>query len=155
MFRKLFFFKFLPGKMDLALLTVRLFVPLSILVKHGLEKIFHYPAMFVRLTGNHHYVAALGVGPSLFCAAIADGILTVLLIFGIATRWCALLCFINIAVAWRMVLHFPYFASHSSPHAVILSGYQGELMILYLAAMLGLMIAGGGKYSIDWLLERE
>ena len=95
MFRKLLLFKFAPESKDLALLFLRVIAAVNILLKHGLEKVLDYQGMYLRLSANHFYVIPLGVGISLFCATVADAILTVPLALGLATRWCALLCFVN------------------------------------------------------------
>jgi len=57
------------------------------------------------------------------------------------TRWAALFSFINIAVAWEFVHHFAFFGQQQGDH--------GELIVLYLAIMVTLFLAGAGKYSID------
>lgn len=155
MFRKFVLFKFMPDSNDLALLFLRIIAGTSILIKHGFEKVLDYPGMLERLAGNHHYVAIFGVGPSLFCAAFADAVLTVLLVLGVATRWCALLCFINLGVAWTVVLHGAYFSTHADPNIVVQHATHGEMIVAYLACLLTLFLAGGGKYSIDTLLDRK
>ncbi len=149
MFRKLLLFKFAPESKDLALLFLRVIAAVNILLKHGLEKVLDYQGMYLRLSANHFYVIPLGVGISLFCATVADAILTVPLALGLATRWCALLCFVNLAVAWSMVGHFIY----NDPHNFIGSTH-GELVVSYLASLIALAFAGGGKYSIDTLIDR-
>jgi uncharacterized membrane protein YphA (DoxX/SURF4 family) len=51
-------------------------------------------------------------------------------------------------VAWAFVHHFAFLGK--SPD----SGH-GEVMVLYLAAMLTLLIAGPGAASIDQILSRK
>ena len=86
----------------------------------------------------------IGVAPSLLFATLSDGICTLLIIVGFATRWAALVCFINISVALVFVHHFVIFGPQ---------GDHGELMLLYLAAMATLILAGAGRYSIDRLMD--
>ena len=155
MFRKLIFFKFVPVDRDLGLLVMRVLAALSIFLKHGIEKIFHFEFMIGRLAGNHHYVAAVGVLPSLIFSALTDGILAVLLVFGLFTRWCALLIFVTLAAAWSLILGFPYFADASFNELQISHSTHGEMIIAYSASMLALIIGGGGKYSLDALIERK
>jgi putative oxidoreductase len=155
MLRKLLFFKFAPKNLDLGLLVIRILAGVSIFLKHGIEKVFHFNFMIGRLAGNGHYVAAVGVLPSLLFSTLTDGILTILLIFGLFTRWCALLIFVTLAAAWSLVLHFPYFTNAASTPMQITGATHGEMIVAYTASMLALIIGGGGKYSIDALIERK
>jgi putative oxidoreductase len=141
MIRKLLFFKFAPVQQDLGLLALRLLIAAPLLIRHGFEKVFTFSQMAA------HFPDPLGIGPipSLFIAMISDAICTVLLILGLATRWAALFIFCNISVAWAAVHHFAF----TGP-----GGGHGELIVLYLGAMLTLVLAGPGKYSIDSLLDR-
>jgi uncharacterized membrane protein YphA (DoxX/SURF4 family) len=67
---------------------------------------------------------------------------------GWGTRWAALYCFANILVAWAFVHQFAFFGKGpGSDH--------GELIVLYLGAMLTLLIAGPGAASVDRLLARK
>ena len=147
MLRKFFFFKFAPEHRDLALLVLRLITTISIFLKHGVEKLFDYQGMLATITGRHHYIVWLGPGPTFAWETFADGILTILLAIGLATRWTALLCFCTLAVAWSAVLHFPYFTGTSATH--------GEMTIAYMIALLALIFSGGGRYSIDAILDHE
>ncbi len=152
MLRKLLFFKFAPTNLDMGLLVIRILAGVSIFLKHGIEKVFHFDFMIGRLAGNGHYVQALGVMPSLLFSTLTDGILTILLIFGLFTRWCALLIFVTLAAAWSLVLHFPYFTGAGSTSVQVTGATHGEMIIAYSAGMLALVITGGGKYSIDaWI----
>jgi uncharacterized membrane protein YphA (DoxX/SURF4 family) len=66
-----------------------------------------------------------------------------LLIVGVATRWSALIIFVNIFVAWATLVHFAFYGPR---------GDHGELIVLYLGATIALFFTGAGKYSIDQLL---
>lgn len=155
MFRKFLLFKFAPDGRDLALLAMRLIVGISIFLKHGVEKMFTYGDVYTRLVGNHHYVAWLGVGPSLFCATIADCLLTWLLVLGFATRWCGLLCFISLSFAWTFAIQNAYFMHMPYTPAAAVTATHGEMIVAYLSSLLGLALMGGGKYSIDAILDRK
>jgi putative oxidoreductase len=136
MFKKVLLLKFVPVNQDIGLLALRLFTATPLLMKHGFEKVFTFSQMAA------HFPDPIGIGPvpSLFVAMVSDAICTVLLILGLASRWAALFIFCNVAVAWAFVHHFA-FAGHSGDH--------GELIVLYLGAMLTLVLTGPGKYSID------
>jgi putative oxidoreductase len=132
---------FLPTGEDLALLALRLFAAAPLFLKHGIEKIVGFHAMAARFPDPLH----IGVVPSLLFATLSDSICSVLIVFGLATRLSALFCLVNIGVAWAYVHHFQFFG-HGDDH--------GELIVLYLAAMATLFLAGAGRYSVDGLLDR-
>ena len=136
MFKRLLFLMDIPLNRDFGLLALRLMAVSSLLLKHGLEKTIGFNQLLVHPLDPPH----IGPVPTLMFAALSDGICTVLIILGIATRWSALICFINIFVAWAAVHHF-IFWGHEGDH--------GELIVLYLAIMVTLFLAGAGKYSID------
>lgn len=136
MLKKLLLLKSIPTHPNCALLALRLTSGLLLFFRHGTEKLFHFQAM------SAHFPDPLHIGslPSLIFAAISDGICSLLVVLGLATRWAALWIFVNVATAWIFVHHH------------VLSGPQadhGELMVLYLAAMATLFLAGAGAYSLD------
>ena len=63
-----------------------------------------------------------------------------LLVGELDTRWAALYAFGNIFVAWALVHHLAFFGK--APAAD-----HGELIVVYLGAMLTLAIMGGGAFS--------
>lgn len=125
-----------PANQDAGLLALRLAAVLPLLLKHGLEKVFTFSAMAAHFPDPLH----IGAVPSLLFAMLSDSICSVLLIAGLATRWAALICLINLCVAWAFVHHFQFFG-HGADH--------GELVVVYMAIMLTLLLAGAGKYSVD------
>jgi putative oxidoreductase len=128
--------KSVPAKVDCGLLALRLATALPLFLRHGTEKLFRFHQM------AGHFPDPLGIGavPSLLFATLSDGICSLLIILGLATRWAALVCFVNLFVALAFVHHFEIWGPR---------GEHGELMILYLGAMLTLMLSGAGKYSVD------
>lgn len=131
----------IPAKHDAGLLALRLIVPGSLFLKHGLEKLFTFSAMASHFPNPLH----IGPVPSLVFAMVSDGICMPLLMLGLATRWAALWAFINLTVAWMFVHHFQFFG-HGGDH--------GELVVVYIGTMVALFLAGPGKYSIDARLAR-
>jgi putative oxidoreductase len=125
-----------PASQDAGLLALRLFGVLPLFLKHGIEKVFTFPAMAAHFPDPLH----IGPVPSLIFAMLSDSICSVLLMLGLATRWAALICLINISVAWALVHHFQ-FSGRGADH--------GEVMVVYMAIMLTLLLAGAGKYSVD------
>jgi putative oxidoreductase len=126
---------------DCGLLALRLIAGTSLLLKHGLEKVLHFGAMASHFPNPLH----VGAIPSLIFAMISDFVCSILVVLGLATRWAAAWIFVNILVAWAFVHHFVFFGRGSD---------HGELIVLYLAAMLALMLGGPGKYSVDAMLRR-
>lgn len=131
-----------PTSQDLGLLILRLIVPTSLFIKHGIEKLFTFSAMAGHFPDPLH----IGPVPSLVIAMIADGICMPLLVLGLATRWAALWSFCNLLVAWAFVHHFQ-FVGHGGDH--------GELIVVYMGAMLALFFGGPGIYSVDAKLARR
>ena len=131
--KKLFTLSFLPVNIDLALLLLRTLVSFSLFYKHGIEKITGFSNMQTHFPDPLH----IGATPGLMFALITDGICSLLIIFGIATRLAALLIVINLMVIF-ILLHSGSFAEG---HA--------ELVYVYLSSFLCILFAGAGKYSLD------
>lgn len=142
MFKRLLLLKAFPARVDCGLLVLRLMVAGPLFFKHGTEKLFR----FHHMAGHFPDPLHIGVLPSLLFATLSDGICSLLIMLGLATRWAALICFVNIFVAWAFVHHFALFGPQ---------GDHGELMLLYLAAMITLFLAGAGKYSGDGWMEKR
>lgn len=142
MFRRILLMKGLPLSRDGGLLALRLFTALPLFLKHGTEKLFRFHHM------AEHFPDPLHIGPvpSLAFALLSDGICTLLLMLGLATRWAALVIFLNVGVAWALVHHFVLFGPQ---------GDHGELIVLYLGATATLFLSGAGKYSIDAALDKS
>ena len=141
MFRQFLLMRAFPYKVDWGLLALRLIAAIPLFLKHGTEKLFRFHHMLGFFPNPLH----IGVVPSLLFATLSDGICTLLIIAGFATRWAALVCFINIFVALVFVHHFVIFGPQ---------GDHGELMLLYLAVMVMLILAGVGRYSVDRLMDK-
>ena len=132
----------IPRKVDCGLLALRLTAAIPLFLKHGTEKLFRFQHMMGHFPDPVH----IGVVPSLLFAMLSDGICSLLIMIGFATRWAALICFINIFVALVFVHHFVIFGPQ---------GDHGELMLLYLAAMVTLFLSGAGRYSVDGMMEKS
>jgi putative oxidoreductase len=125
---------FMPRGYDLALLVLRVWVGFSLFLGHGMGKIMHFSTMASHFSDPLH----IGSRQSLALAALAEGICSLLLILGLGTRWVALIIAIDVGVAFSMIHKFHLLGEHN-----------GELAWLYLGAMLALVIAGGGRFSLD------
>lgn len=147
--KKILLFKYLPANIDAGLLALRIIAGTSIFLKHGIEKLFHFSETAALMASRHHFVAAIGLTGSVLCAAFADVICAALIVAGLATRWSALISLLNLLVAWVVVLQMPYFSNSPVGQAT-----HGEMIVAYSAAMIMLVCAGGGKYSIDSFLDK-
>src|SRR5580658_778113 len=105
MLKRLLLLKAIPTKVDCGLLALRIMVVVPLFLKHGTEKLFRFQHMAQHFPNPLH----IGVVPSLLFATLSDGICSLLILLGLATRWAALICFINIFVAWGFVHHFGLF----------------------------------------------
>jgi putative oxidoreductase len=125
---------FLPRSSDLALLLLRLIFGGAMLVLHGWGKLMNFSKM------SATFADPLGVGTStsLVLAIIGEVLAPALLVVGACTRLAALVCAITMGVAFFIV------------HSAQLSGPDsGEMSFLYLVPYVALLIAGGGRFSLD------
>jgi len=127
---------FNPGhyskNVNIALLVLRMAAGIFMLT-HGIGKLVMLfsgdPIQFADPIG-------LGQGPSLFLTVFAEVFCSVLLIFGVATRFAALPLLINMLVAVLVI--------HSTDAFKV-----KELAMFYMAVYITIALAGAGKYSID------
>lgn len=135
--KKIFQFSFIPVNYDLAVLILRLCVGFALFAKHGIEKFTNFSQM------QQHFPDPLNVGPafSLSFALIADGICSLLIIIGFATRLAAFIIVVNLLVVFITMHQFSFAKEHA------------ELVYLFLGSILTIFIAGPGKYSVDQKLK--
>jgi putative oxidoreductase len=128
---------FAPGNdsklTSLGLLVLRVWLGLTMLIHHGLDKVNNFSMYATKFPDP----IGIGVKPGLALVAFAETVGALLLALGLLTRFGALTLVIDMAVAFFMV--------HKSLQA-------GELAFIYLAGYLALLIAGGGKFSLDKVL---
>lgn len=141
MLKRLLLLKQMPMHPNFARLCLRIVVFLPLFLKHGVEKLFTFGAMAQRFPDPLH----IGAVPSLMFATLADGICTLLIIVGLATRLASAIMFINLFAAWTLVHHFALLGKGND---------HGELVVLYLGACLMMFFGGAGKYSVDALIDR-
>jgi putative oxidoreductase len=129
---------FITGKssesMNLGLLILRVCTGLSLFLKHGLEKLTGYSTMVQHFPNPVH----IGAHASLAFALLSDGICSVLVILGLATRPAAAIILINVATAFFLVHHAAFF---SNAHV--------ELVWVYMAVFAALLFTGPGRFSLD------
>ena len=126
--------EFLPTSVDLALLVLRWWLGLSMLLLHGWGKAMGGQKM------ASGFMDPLGVGNEVSwgLAVFAEVVCSVLLVLGLFTRFAALTGAITMSVAFVMV------------HRMVLRGDNpGELAFIYLAGFLTIFLAGSGRFALD------
>jgi putative oxidoreductase len=127
-------FRFLPVSTDLGLLVLRVWFALPLLTLHGWGKLANFAERSSRFSDPY----GIGSPASLALATFAEVFCSVLLMIGFATRFAALACAITMATA--------FFFSHG---ARFTGPGNGELPFMYGGAFIVLLLAGGGRYSVD------
>lgn len=123
---------------DLGLLILRMSTSLLMICLHGWPKITSY------LEGQDSFPELLGLGSTtgLLLAIFAEVICSILLIIGFFTRVTVIPLAVTMCVA-----------------AFIFNADQSILVkekaLIYLVIYICLLIAGSGKYSIDFLLQQK
>jgi putative oxidoreductase len=125
---------------DFGLLILRVVAGLSLFLKHGLEKLTGYSTMVQHFPDPIH----IGAHASLAYALLSDGICSVLVVLGLATRPAALVIVVNLLTVFFLVHHAVFF---SSGHV--------ELVLLYIVAFSAVLIAGPGRFSVDGQFQRH
>jgi putative oxidoreductase len=123
--------------MSVGLLVLRA-AALSLFLKHGLEKLTGYSTMVQHFPDPIH----IGAHAGLAFALLSDGICSVLVMIGLATRPAAAIILINVLTAFFFVHHAAYF---SNAHV--------ELVALYIIIFATLLVTGPGRFSVDGRLR--
>ena len=132
------------------ILALRLGFGLMMLVGHGLPKLRNFQTILDKgfYTPDFFPLNWMSTPVSLGAAMAAEFFGAVLIILGLATRWAAL------AVGFTMVV--AAFAVHGEAPWFLGPGvtYAKEPALIYLAAMITLILAGPGRFSLDALLDK-
>jgi putative oxidoreductase len=134
MLKNFFSLSFLPASADAGLLVLRLLFGGGMLVLHGWPKVLGFGSQFHSfpdpLGVTHEISYLLTIGAEFFGAA--------LVVIGCYTRFAAFSLVVTMGVAFFVV------------HEGALSGKQsGEMAMIYGAAFLVSLVAGGGRYAVD------
>lgn len=125
---------FIPLSSDLALLLLRLWLGLSMLLLHGWDKLTGFSAK----AGKFPDPIGIGSTASLSLAIFAEVGCAALLIVGFLTRFAALNLAITMGVAFFI------------QHKMQLTGQNnGELAFIYMAGFLAILFAGSGKFAFE------
>jgi putative oxidoreductase len=125
---------FLPASSALALLVLRVWLGLTMVIMHGWPKLSGFSGMAAG------FFDPLGIGPrlSLGLSTFAELLCAALVVIGFATRLAALVLVINLGVAFALV------------HKFALSGpMSGEVAFVYLAGFVAIFLAGPGCCAAD------
>jgi putative oxidoreductase len=135
MLMKFLHLNFLPRSADTALLVLRLWYGLSLLMLHGWAKFTGFSGMADK------FPDPLGIGhtPSLALAVFGEVVCSLALVLGAFTRIAALGCGITMAVAFHVM----------QGRNLVPAPTGGEMAFLYLGAFLALFVGGAGKFSVD------
>ena len=129
---------FAPGNNSLpasfGLLLLRVWLGLTLLLVHGLDKLTHFSETAKAFGDPIH----IGATPSLALVVFAEVGCSALLVLGLVTRFAATVLVINFSVA--------FFLAH---HMALTGEHNGELAFVYLAGYVALLFAGPGRYSAD------
>ncbi|HXN17469.1 MAG TPA: DoxX family protein [Candidatus Binatus sp.] len=143
--RDILLMRFVPERPPVGLAILRVWTGATLFLRHGWEK---QPAHWAQFMAHFPNPIGIGSHASFFLAFVSDFVCALLLVVGLGTRWAAWYCFTNIFVAWAFVHKFAFFGKGpGSDH--------GELIVLYLGALLALVIAGPGAACLDCLLARK
>src|ERR1035437_2345969 len=125
------------GAANFGLLILRLWIGFSMLLNNGVEKL----KSFSDTAPNFPDPLGIGHTASLALAVFAEFFVSLFVIFGLVTRWSALVLAIDMGVAFIAI------------HKGALSGQgSGELAFMYLMGYVTLLLAGPGRFSVDKVL---
>jgi putative oxidoreductase len=124
---------FIPLNSDLAWLLLRIWLGLSLFVKHGIEKI----AGFSTMQGHFPDPIHIGKTPGLVFALLSDSICSLLVMLGLFTRITSGIIILNLLVVFIFLHGFSFIQDHA------------QLVYVYLGGYLAIFISGGGKYSLS------
>ncbi|HTU35807.1 MAG TPA: DoxX family protein [Candidatus Acidoferrum sp.] len=137
--------RFIPQRAQTGLAVLRIWTGAALFLRHGWEK---RPAHWAQFMVHFPNPVGIGSHASFLIAFVSDFVCGILLMIGLGTRWAAAYCFANIFVAWAFVHHFAFLGKGpGSDH--------GEVIVLYLGALLTLVIAGPGAACVDGVLARQ
>jgi putative oxidoreductase len=137
--------RFIPERPLSAFALLRVWTGATLFLRHGWEK---QPAHWAQFMAHFPNPIGIGAHPSFLIAFFSDFVCAILLIVGLGTRWAALYSIANIFVAWVFIHHFAFLGK-------VPGSDHGEVIVLYLGALLTILIAGPGAPSLDRILSRK
>ena len=135
---------------SVGILALRLIFGLMMLFGHGIPKLKKFDAIVENgfYTPDFFPFTWMNKAVSLGTAAGIEVGASILIIIGLGSRWAAfLLGFTMVVAAFAFLGNAPWFAAPG------LSDTR-EPALMYLAVMIGLILAGPGRYSLDALIDK-
>ncbi|HEY9168712.1 MAG TPA: DoxX family protein [Lutibacter sp.] len=125
------------NSLNIALLTIRVGAA-TLMLTHGI------PKLLMLFSGDIQFPGVLGLSPffSLVLAVFSEVLCSVLVFIGLKTRLATIPLIITMLVAVILIHHGDPFA-------------RKELGLLYLLLYVPLLMLGGGKFSLDALLQNN
>jgi putative oxidoreductase len=132
---------------DLALLSMRIIVGLTLFNYSGAPKLFHLPALIS--SGSDPLRTGALASASMIFATFALGICTLFVVVGLATRYAAFFTTISLAGTFFLI-------DHSLSTNLLEPGHNthAEVTWLYMSAYFALIFTGPGRYSLDSVLSK-
>lgn len=116
------------------LLALRLFFGLTMLLHHGWDKLMTFSDKSSTFPDPMHVGHAASLAMTVFAEVVAAALLAI----GLWTRFAALVLAFEMGVAFILV------------HKLAMGGMMsGEMAFMYFGAYLTLLLAGGGRFSLD------
>lgn len=147
---------------DCGLLLLRVAVCTCLFYHHGAEKFYDFQTL------THHNLDPVGivVTGSVIIAGISDGICSLLVLFGLASRYAALFVLGVLNTVWWLMDHgmerllglpVPIRpGAHAADLAQTLHTMPNFMNVpLYILGFLVVFLAGPGRYSLDRWVERR
>jgi putative oxidoreductase len=135
---------------DLGLLILRVTIGLMLFINHGIAKLSE-----LGTEAATHFLPIFGMSPTIshFTLACAEGIASLFIVFGLFTRFSALLLIITMTLVALIAIatntFYPLWIPSSLPeYKVVMSPFK-EYSLLYGSVFLSLIFTGAGRYSID------
>jgi putative oxidoreductase len=129
---------FAPGNdsflTSLALMILRVWLGLTLLLNHGIAKLNAFDSMAPGFADPFK----IGHSASFTLVVFAEVVAASLIAAGVVTRFAALVLTINMGMA--------FFYAHQG---ALSGGHSGELAFIYLAGFVTLLFAGPGRISLD------
>ncbi len=138
---------------SVGILALRLGFGLLMLIGHGWPKLKNFQAILDNKerdfpTPDFFPLNWMNETVSLGAVVTAEFFAAILIILGMGTRWAAFLLGFTMVVAAFVVLgNAPWFTGPGVPASK-------EPALLFLLAMIGIILAGPGRYSVDAMIDK-
>lgn len=145
---------------DVALLLIRVAVCVCLFYHHGAEKFYDYRTL------THHNLDPVGFGvtASVIIAGLSDGVCSLLVLFGLGSRYASVFVLGVLNTVWWIMDHgfnrlvglpVPERGAHPAVAEALHTMPNFMNVPMYILGFLVIFIASPGRYSLDrWLESR-